>query len=381
MLGLAAVAQSQTFTVLYSFTGGSDGGNPLAGVVQDPTGNLYGTTDYGGDLNNSCPAGCGVVYKLDAAGAETVLHTFTGSPSDAANSFAPVARDNASSLYGTTIFGGSSGYGAVFKIDAAGNETVLYSFRALSDGCSPQQGLVVGTSRALYGTTPGCGSSGYGTLFKVDGATNFSLLHTFAGADGAYPNGGHLTMDKSGNLYGLTFGGGASSKGALYELRANGMYTVLHSFSGGTTDGCWASGSVLQDKEGNLYGTTNQCGSYNYGTVWKVSKTGKETILHSFAGGTSDGCYPDGGVARDARGNLYGVRECGAHGYGALYTLSAGGKLTLLHSFDGFDGVQSVGEVLRTSKGVLFGITLQGGMEGCSIVGYVGCGTVWSYMP
>src|ERR1700733_1325531 len=123
MLALAALAPAQTFTVLYSFTGGPDGWGPYAGLIQDPSGNLYGTTSLGGD-SDCTPGygyGCGVVFKLDTAGTETVLHTFSGSP-DGTNPVAPVIRDKVGNLYGTSSYGGSSGNGTVFKIDTAGNE-------------------------------------------------------------------------------------------------------------------------------------------------------------------------------------------------------------------------------------------------------------------
>ncbi|HWY59256.1 MAG TPA: choice-of-anchor tandem repeat GloVer-containing protein [Terriglobales bacterium] len=144
VLVLAALAQAQTFTVLHNFSGGSDGWGPYAGLIQDPAGDLYGTTSLGGDPN--CTPGygygCGVVFKLDTVGTETVLHTFWGS--DGTNPVAPVLRDKAGNIYGTTSYGGSSGYGTVFKIDTAGIETVLYSFTGGPDGCYPFQGVVVG---------------------------------------------------------------------------------------------------------------------------------------------------------------------------------------------------------------------------------------------
>jgi uncharacterized repeat protein (TIGR03803 family) len=154
---------------------------------------------------------------------------------------------------------------------------------------------------------------------------------------------------------------------------------VLHSFGGGTSDGCYPGGTVIQDRFGNFYGTAGGCGSSNHGTIWKVGKKGKETILHNFAGGTLDGCGPSGGVTWNSKGNLYGITySCGAHGGGTLYKLSAKGKLTLLHSFDGSDGYNPTGEVLRTAKGTLYGAASQGGTGDCY---GTGCGTVWSYAP
>ena len=382
VLVLAALAPAQTFTTLYNFTGGSDGWGPYAGVIQDSAGNLYGSTSLGGD-SNCTPGygyGCGVVFKLDTAGTETVLHTFSGSP-DGTNPVAPVIRDMAGNFYGNSSYGGSSGNGTVFRIDTARTETVLYSFTGNSDGCYPWQGLVRDKAGDLYGTTSSCGSSGYGTIFKVNSAGAFTLLHSFTGrsSDGAYPYFGHLSMDKAGNLYGVTSGGGAHGNGVLYELSKSGTFRVLHSFAGGTSDGCAPSGSVTQDKAGTFYGTTEYCGSSKAGTIWEVGKTGKETILHNFAGGTSDGCNPAAGVTRDPKGNLYGVTYgCGANGDGALYQLSAGGTLSLLYSFGGSDASSGpIGEVLRTAKGTLFGTTLTPSPPCCENT----YGTVWSYVP
>jgi uncharacterized repeat protein (TIGR03803 family) len=374
VLALAALAPAQTFTTLHSFPNGLGGGLPYAGLTKDPAGNLYGTTYYGG------VSGGGVVFKVDTSGTESVLYSFCTQEycADGSGPVAPVVRDKAGNIYGTTYFGGTNcnnGCGTVFEIDIARNETVLHTF-GYSDGCYPSQGLVMDISGALFGTTSGYDCSDNGNIFTVDSAGIFKILHSFAGppSDGAYPNYGNLAMDKSGNLYGLTAEGGAHNWGALYELSKSGTFTLLHSFMPGTSDGCDPEGSVVRDIYGNLYGTTNGCGSTGNGTIWKVGKKGKETILHNFAGGSSDGCYPYGGVARDTKGNLYGVTYgCGANGYGALYKLNTSGRLTLLHSFDYSDGILPIGEVLRNGEGTLYGTTYMGGTYGY--------GTVWSYKP
>jgi uncharacterized repeat protein (TIGR03803 family) len=193
---------------------------------------------------------------------------------------------------------------------------------------------------------------------------------------------GRLLIGEAGDLYGVTYAGGAYGYGVLYELSRRGKFTVLHSFNNSTSDGCYPNGSVNMDKAGNLYGTTSACGSsYLFGTVWKVSRKGKETILHSFAGGLSDGCNPSAGVVLDSEGNMYGnTNRCGAYRYGTVWELSKDGRLTLLHSFDLSDGADPVGELLRTAKGELFGTTWEGGSSGSGCYGY-GCGTVWSYVP
>ena len=382
VLGLTALAPAQTFTTLYSFTGGTDGNAPEAGLIQDRFGNLYGTANLGGDPNCNIGYGCGVVFKTDTNGAETVVHSFSGS--DGSWPEAPVTRDEAGNLYGTTSGGGAHGsnFGVVFKIDTAGKETVLHNFTARSDGWCPVQGLIRDKAGNLYGTASGCYPAQW-TIFKIDNHGKFTLLHATKNAsDGTFPAGGHLTIDESGNLYGVTMSGGSNAClfgcGVLYELGKGGRFKVLYRFGGGASDGCNPDGTVVKDKDGSLYGTAGSCGSNNYGAIWKVSKTGKETILHNFAGGSSDGCGPSGGLDRDVNGNLYGVTySCGAKGWGTLYKLSAKGNLTLLHNFNRLDGAP-VGEVLRTCNGTLFGVTPEGGTSDC---GGGNCGTVWKYVP
>jgi uncharacterized repeat protein (TIGR03803 family) len=362
-----APAEAQTFTTLHNFTDGADGGKSTTAVIQDKSGNLYGAAQDGG-------SGYGVVFEVNTAGTETALYTFTGG-SDGSAPYNPVLRDSKGNLYGTTFWGGAYCYcGVVFKLDAAGNETVLHSFGKSSDGVYPTQGLIMDKAGNLYGTTIGGGSSDWGTIFKLDSAGNETILHSFAGGqfDGAEPEYGHLTMDKAGNLYGVAGGGGSTGNGVLYELSKKGRFTILHSFAGGKSDGCTPLGTVATDKAGNFYGATMECGSHNYGTVWRLSRSGTETILHSFS--ARDGCNPYGDVAQDLRGNLYGVTaRCGVHHYGTVYELSAKGKLTVLHSFSGSDGAAPLGEILRGAEGTLFGTTVAGGTYGN--------GTVWKYVP
>ncbi len=198
-------------TVLYSFTGTPDGAYPYGGVILDSAGNLYGAT-YGGGA-----AGYGAVFELDTSGKETVLYSFTGAP-DGANPFAGLVQDNTGNLYGTTDGGGAAGYGTVFKLDTSGQENVLYSFTGIKgDGANPYAGVILDTSGNVYGTTYNggdlsCGLKGCGTVFKLDTTNKETVLHTFEGhrgkfIDGAWPFGG-LVRDSAGNLYGTTNKGG-----------------------------------------------------------------------------------------------------------------------------------------------------------------------------
>ena len=145
---------------------------------------------------------------------------------------------------------------------------------------------------------------------------------------------------------------GAPDGGILYKLSKTGKLTILHSFMGGTTDGCNVLGKPFMDVAGNFYGTTSSCGTHTLGTVWEVSKTGKERLLHSFAGGTSDGEYPLAGVIVDAKGNVYGTTETGgAANVGTVYKVSQSGKFTLVHSFKGTDGKYVYGGLVQNAKG------------------------------
>jgi uncharacterized repeat protein (TIGR03803 family) len=253
-------------TVLHSFAGGADGGEPHGGVIQDAKGNLYGTTYYGGAAKH------GVVFKLSKTGKETVLYNFKGG-SDGSNPAAGLIQDSMGNLYGTTSYGGTADHGVVFKLSKTGKETALYSF---------------------------CSQSGC--------------------ADGDRPSA-VVTLDSKGNFYGTTEYGGAGY-GVVFKLGKTGKETVLHTFTndqGKNVDGAYPLAGVIQDSEGNLYGTTSSGGTYVYsGTIFKLNKAGKETVLYSLTGG---GSGPLAGVIRDSKGNLYGTTYTTGFDGGAVFEL------------------------------------------------------------
>lgn len=238
-----------------------------------------------------------------------------------------------------------------------------------SDGCEPYQNLTMDEAGNLYGTTPACGASAQGTVFKLTRKGKETLLHNFAGPDGAIPSG--MLRDASGDFYGLTEGGGTAGRGVLYKLMMGGTLTVLYNFVGDAYGDNPVA--LTMDKLGNFYGTTNQGGAYG-GTAWKVGKQGTETILHNFDGGTGDGCFPQGGVVRDSNGNLYGnTFQCGASDDGNIWKVSKNGTETVLHNFSVPDGANPSGSLLRDANGVLYGTS------SCAYTG-TGCyGTVWAY--
>ena len=346
-------------TVLYSFTVGADGCYPNAGVIRDSAGSLYGTTLYCGT------GGSGVVYKLDTIGNETVLYSFTGG-ADGGLPNAGVIRDLAGNLYGTTGAGGASGEGVVYELDMAGNETALYSFTGGADGDGPN-GLIRDSAGNLYGTTYSGGGGSTGVVYKLDATGRETVLYTFAGADGWGPFAG-VIGDSAGNLYGTTNKGGNGAGGTLYKLDPAGLETVLYSFTVGA-DGCCPSAGVIRDAAGSLYGTAGGAGAANAGVVFKLDATGQETVLYSFTGG-ADGRYPAAGVIRDSTGNLYGTApEGGTANAGVVYKVDTSGHETVLYSFTGgTDGSAPMAGVIRDSAGNLYGTTPGGGTANRGVV-------------
>ena len=228
-VGIAATQATAGETVLHNFGCPPKGAGPWA-VIRDSAGNFYGTTVSGGS------AGVGVVYKVDRSGHETVLYSFTGG-ADGRMPLAGVVRDSSGNLYGTTVSGGSAGAGVVYQVDTSGNETVLYSFTGGADGGSPQASIVRDAAGNLYGTATEGGVNNAGVVFKVDSTGHETVLYSFTGgADGGNPLA-PLIRDSSGNLYGTTFSGGAARWGVVFKLSAGGQETVLYTFTGGLDGG------------------------------------------------------------------------------------------------------------------------------------------------
>ncbi len=249
--------------VLYTFTGGADGKYPNDGLISDAQGNLYGTTGMGGAF------GQGVVFKITPAGEETVLYSFTGG-SDGGEPWGRLLRDSQGNFYGTTYADGGLqlSFGVVFKLTPSGIETVLHSFTGGADGGHPNGDLIADAQGNLYGTTPAIPRSTHGTVFKVTQQGLLTVLHTFSGPEGFSPRSG-LIMDAGGNLYGTTFSGGPFGDGVVYKVTAAHTESVLHSFSG--NDGSFPVGGLVFDTVGNLYGTTAYGGASNNGVVFKLT--------------------------------------------------------------------------------------------------------------
>src|SRR5271157_153214 len=331
LLIAARPAQAQTETVLYNFTGFSDGSHPQSSLIADGAGNLYGTTALGGTCPGWNQYGCGVVFEISPNGSggwkQTVLHTFAAPPDGANPLFSPVIFDISGNLYGTTQWGGASNVGTVFELSPAGaswTATILYSFTGGADGGHPAAGLVMDRAGNLYGTGQTGGANGQGTVFKLSPSGAETLLYTFGSqsGDGSYPFAG-LVLDETGNLYGTTYSGGANGGGTVFKLAPTGTETVLYSFGSRSGDGSNPYAGLVFDNNGNLYGATYSGGANGGGTVFKLAPTGTETVLYSFGSRSRDGSKPWSGLVFDEKGNLYGTTHGGgAYGAGVVFEVN-----------------------------------------------------------
>ena len=390
---------------------GNDGYNPYDRPVLDEAGNLYGTTEFGGD-GSECPPGCGVVFRLHPSNGQWQEIKYSLGR-DTAYPQGGLVLDKQGHIYGTAV--GYASYGSVFEVTYSGgrwHKQILYEFKGNTDGAWPKSTLILDTLGNLYGTTIAGGGRGScdiygaaycGTVFKLapnsTGGWTESLLYSFAGGnDGAYPQAGSLTFDGKGNLYGATDAGGGTGCtdnlgcGIVFKLSPNSdgswTETILHDFSGGS-DGGVPSGSLVFDEKGNLYGEAGGGGTFGDGVVFEMSGSRdgwRETVLYNFAGG-SDGNGPSGGVVFDKAGNLYGSTGAGGNGgcyndegCGTVFELkpsSGGWSETVLYTFTGsnkIDGALPQGVILD-KKGNLFGT----GFDYSG--GYYGPGTVFEITP
>jgi uncharacterized repeat protein (TIGR03803 family) len=381
--------------VLHSFNpNDNDGLNPYAGLIFDRSGNLYGTTEYGG------AQGYGIVFELtrgaDGNWTEKVLHSF-GKAQDGAIPLAGVVFGANGHLYGTTYAGGSEGAGAVFELTPSAKgtwtEKVLHSFGENQDGVFPEAGLIFDENGNLYGTTTLGGTYNDGTVFELtrsaDGNWTEKVLHSFTpnGHDALYPEA-TLIFDGIGNLYGTTYGGGTYGNGTVFELTSGASeprtVRVLHSFKFNGKDGFVPEAGLIFDPTGNLYGTTTEGGTYDNGTVFELTpntnQTWTEKVLHSFDHNIPGGAIPLSGLAFDDIGNLYGTAYVGgAYGFGTAFELTpnADGNWTekVLHSFNPgvHDGLSPSAGLILDASGHLYGTTLVGGTYGD--------GTVFEVIP
>jgi uncharacterized repeat protein (TIGR03803 family) len=376
--GLLATATS-TFAesspqVLYNFGAGTDGYNPVAGLILDAAGNLYGTTQDGGAYGGP---GYGTVFELspnaDGTWTETVLHSF-GNGTDGSSPQTSLIFDGDGNLYGTTPKGGTYGKGTIFRVapgsDGAWAETVLHSLTGGGDGSEPGSPLTIDPAGNLYGTTEVGGAYTFGTAFELspgkNGGWTETVLHSFShnGKDGYSPRTG-LTFDAAGNLYGTTFKGGTYDKGCpeggggcgtVFKLSpgAKGKWTetLLHSFQFNATDGRYPDGALAFDAGGSLYGTTSFGGRFGYGTIFQLMHGKKGAWTETTLIAVNGGGRPNGPLLFDAAGNLYGTVGPG-HNPGVIFKLTfINGKWTEDAAWGLSEGFPSPGPILDAAGNI-----------------------------
>jgi uncharacterized repeat protein (TIGR03803 family) len=395
---------AQTFTTIYNFTLGADGGGPLAGPTLDRAGNLYGTTGYGGTGSD------GTVYKLanrNGSWILTPLYEFQGG-SDGATSNAPISIGPSGALFGSTLYGGGApNCGILFELqpppttvaapNASWKETILHTFAGgSSDGCSPASTLTWDRVGNVYGTTQiggaygeGGGFNGYGTVFELTPSSSGwteSILYNFSGGPlGNYPLFAGIVFDNAGAMYGTLEGGGDTNGdcgvigcGVVYKLiSSNGTWTesVLYTFTG-STDGQFPQGGVIFDGSGNLYGGAVTGGSGQGGTVFQLTPSSGDwnfNLLASLEESPEGAQGVETPLAFDSQGNLYGTtHDDGQYGLGTLFKLTptlTGWTYTDLHDFTGGDdGAYPVGPVVFDSQGNLYGTAIFGGSYGVGVI-------------
>jgi len=363
------ITPTGSLTTLYTFSvlstespyGNTDGGRPLAGLVQGSDGNFYGVTSRGGNNNN------GTIFKMTPAGAFTVLHTFssglgpsfvennplTFANADGANPQAPLIQGKDGNLYGTAADEGAFAYyGTIFKINPSGVFSTLYAFNfgINSDGGYPNATPIQGRDGNFYGTASIGGDNGQGTVYKLSPTGVVTTLHSFLGLDGSGPAAAPVE-GSDGNFYGTTQFGGAYGYGAIFKMSPTGALTTIYSFSGfsgfngiyGTNpDGASPVAALVEGSDGNFYGTTQYGGSDGRGVVFKITPSGTMTTLHTFSalgtgGVNADGANPTAPLLQYSDGNFYGTAyNGGANGWGTVFKITPTGAFTTLFSFNPF---------------------------------------------
>jgi uncharacterized repeat protein (TIGR03803 family) len=395
---LALGASGQSFDILYSFSSAANnavGRNPSS-LTLSTNGNFYGT------CVNEGTQGWGAIYQMTAAGTPAPLYSFTNG-SDGANPYAGLTQGTNGLFYGLAQSGGSNAYGTIFDVKTNGTFSSLYSFASLAydsktaqltnaNGAAPQSPLVLNSNNGnFYGTAPDGGANGYGTVFQVTHQGKVTVFYSFSNlVDGAYPEAA-LLLYTDGNLYGTASGGGSNSPGygTIFQVTAAGQVKAIYSFTNGS-DGAAPQGALIDGKDGHLYGTCSAGGSNGTGTIFKITTNGVLTALYSFSPGAqfpntqgienqynADGINPKG-LLLGSDGNFYGVAYYGgANGSGTVFQFTKSGALNVLYAFSysgsqpNSDGANPV-SLVQYTNGNFYGTAYEGGTNGAGAFFTVG---------
>lgn len=337
-------------------------------LVLGKDGNFYGTA-LGGDYND------GVVFKLTPAGVVSVVHSFDSSTGDG-NEPSGLILASDGNFYGTTVGGGTNGWRTVFKMTPDGTESVLYSFKGYPSDATYVWGLFQASDGNFYGTSDFGGPDNEGTVFKVSPSGIETVLYSFGSVTGDPAAGfSRLVESDGGAFYGVSLSGGTNNDGAVFKITAEGILTLVHSFTTGGSDGFHPSG-LLKGSDGNFYGVTIGGGPNNTGVVYKLTPAGVETIVYAFDP-SFGGSHPDGNLSHDSDGNLYGGTEAGGYPRtqsgnsgcsltgqsGTIFEITAAGTAVLLSNFGptDADGTNPSGPPIQGQDGNLYGVTTSGG--------------------
>jgi uncharacterized repeat protein (TIGR03803 family) len=363
-----------TETLVTKFSGNNEAANPRGTLVQQPDGNFYGTTTNGG------PANFGGVFRITPSGTLTILRSFSGADGNAnGGSENGLARASDGNLYGTAQNGGANGSGTIFQISAAGAFTLIRSFSSFSDGGGPQAGVIQATDGNLYGTTTFGGASGFGTIYTTPlNGSSLTVLRSFSPNDGTDGTSSfsRLVQASDGNFYGTSQNGGSLNQGTVFRITPGGVYTVLHEFNSDGLDGANPTAGLIQASDGNLWGSTNSGGIYGSGTIFRMTLGGALTIVHDFF--NIEGSSPQTALIQGSDGNLYGTtRFGGPRGFGTVFKMTLAGDLTRLYAFSGGpDGANPQAGVVQGTDGNLYGTTSSGGLLGAGTVFRLGTANV-----
>ena len=348
--GKAINATQVTPQTIFKF-GGLNGGLPQSELVQGNDGLLYGTTGEGGTHNT------GTVFKITTAGTLTTIYNFTGGP-DGCNPRAGVIQGSDGFFYGTAS-GGGTGFGTIYQVSSNGAFTTLYTFSGGVDGGVPDIQLVEGNDGLFYGTTTGGGVNGTGSVFTVSSAAVFTTLFSFDGTNGGKPEAG-LVQGSDSNFYGTTFLGGTNEDGTVFQITPAGALTTLFQFSH-DTNGDFPASQLIQGNDGLFYGTTSD-DQRGDGTIFKITSAGTLTTIHNFAAG--EGKDSRGALVQGRDSFFYGMTLGGGNRYGTVYVVTSNSVFSTLYSFNGgTDGAFPYAGLIQGDDAYFYGTTAFGGAK------------------
>jgi uncharacterized repeat protein (TIGR03803 family) len=341
----AVLSTAQTVKDVVIFTGDNDLGAPGGILTEGLTAEIYGTCPNVNDTYGS-------IFSLTPSGSLANLYTFNAATGYYAAGGLTLVSDG--NFYGAAVGGGTANDGVLYRISPRGTYTVLHNFLGGSDGAGPGGAPIEALDGNFYGTAGGAIEVSPATVYKYTPSGTLTTIFQFNNAQGKFI-GAPVIQGSDGNLYGTASQGGASDNGSIYKLSTSGILLYLYSFPGGKY-GKFPYGPLIQASDGNYYGTTNYGGNAgDYGTVFKMDQQGVVSILYNFKG-SADGSRPFGGVMQATDGNLYGTTSAsGTNGYGTIFRISLTGKFKALYSFTAAIGETPVSPPLQHTNGLFYG--------------------------